>query len=168
MIRSFTQPIHHLLAQISLALEQLTDEQFSRPVPVLSGATPGQHTRHLTEFYLELIDGYSAGIVNYDARKRDYRIETSRQFAIERLGWIVQNLEAADKPLEVTGRLGEHPGHVFTLASNYGRELMYNLEHTVHHMALLRIGIEAVSDILLPANFGVASSTISYRLACAQ
>jgi hypothetical protein len=45
---------------------------------------------------------------------------------------------------------------------------MYNLEHTIHHMALIRIGISEVSDIRLSENYGVASSTIKHLQSCAQ
>jgi len=52
--------------------------------------------------------------------------------------------------------------------TNYYREVAYNLEHTIHHMALIKVGIREVSDMEIPENFGVASSTIKFRSACAQ
>jgi hypothetical protein len=55
-----------------------------------------------------------------------------------------------------------------TLATNYYREIAYNLEHTIHHMALIRTGIREVSNIRVPEDFGVAVSTLKYRKQCAQ
>ena len=52
--------------------------------------------------------------------------------------------------------------------TNYYREVAYNLEHTIHHMALIKVGICEFTDILVPEGFGVAASTIKYRKECAQ
>jgi len=52
--------------------------------------------------------------------------------------------------------------------TNYYRELIYNLEHTIHHMALIKVGINEVSCIAVPEGFGIATSTIKFRRSCAQ
>jgi len=57
---------------------------------------------------------------------------------------------------------------IASIPSNYYRELAYNLEHTIHHMALIRVGVNEVSSIELPVEFGVAYSTVKYRKQCAQ
>jgi hypothetical protein len=54
------------------------------------------------------------------------------------------------------------------LDSNYYREVMYNLEHTIHHHALIKVGIEHFTSLQLPESFGVAPSTMQYRETCAQ
>jgi uncharacterized damage-inducible protein DinB len=168
MMRTLVDPITNLLQQIGDLLEQLRDEQYTQPLKVLSGATLGQHIRHILEFYLELNRSYENGILNYDQRKRDREIETRRVFAIEQLVYILDNLQQEDKPLAITADYDSEPGNSFTVMSNYNRELMYNLEHTVHHMALLRIGVDAMDKIALPVSFGVAISTLKYHQACAQ
>ncbi len=44
------------------------------------------------------------------------------------------------------------------------REMVYLVEHSIHHYALIRIGLqENFSDIFIPKNFGVAYSTVKYR-----
>ena len=50
------------------------------------------------------------------------------------------------------------------MKSSFYRELSYNIEHAIHHMALLKVAVkQTLTYISLPENFGVASSTIRYR-----
>ena len=51
-----------------------------------------------------------------------------------------------------------------TIETNFLRELVYNIEHVVHHMAIIKIGIrEAAPKVKLPHDFGIAASTIRYQ-----
>jgi hypothetical protein len=159
----FKEPLSNLLADLQYILEELTDQQYVQPIKILSQATIGQHNRHILEFFVELNKGYDAGIVNYDKRSRNHTIETDRAFAIQTIRVITENIDKPDRDLLLNVEYGNHP--VFT---NYFRELVYNLEHTVHHMALIRIGLNTISDLAIPEHFGVAASTIKYRKACAQ
>lgn len=157
-----------LFEQLHDSVEALTDEQYRFPATVLSQATVGQHLRHIVEFFQELYKGYESGSVNYDKRQRDQRIETDRSFAIQKLYEIVAGLSKPDKDLVlITSLPMEGNGHL-DFKTNYHRELLYNLEHTVHHMAFIRMGIEAISIIQLPVRFGVAESTLQSRKTCAQ
>lgn len=162
MNRQLTKSIETLLLQISGMLDALTDEQYRRSLPVLSGASLGGHVRHVIEFFIELDRGYDTGDVNYDARSRDKAIEQHRDVALGQLRSIVGSLARENKAL-VLNNFTETTG--FQVATNYERELVYNLEHTVHHMALLKIGLGALTALRLPDSFGVASSTIRYRQA---
>lgn len=168
MNRQLTKSIEALLVQISAMLDALTDEQYSRSLPVLSGASLGGHVRHVIEFFIELDRGYRTGNVNYDSRCRDKAIEQQRDVALAKLHRIAANLLKENRALLLTTATETtHTG--FQVATNYERELVYNLEHAVHHMALMKIGIRALAAFQLPESFGVASSTIRYRQAqCAQ
>jgi hypothetical protein len=118
--------------------------------------------------FLCLEKGYESGVVKYEKRKRDLRIETDRVFAKSLLQDIYTRLNRPDKALFLEAAYDEHSEEILSISTNYYREIAYNLEHTVHHMALIRVGINEVSDIALPAGYGVASSTIKFRNACAQ
>lgn len=158
-------PLHlagkKVLSDLSEVLLQLTPDQFSQPSKHLSGATIGQHTRHILELYIELFAGYEQGIVDYDQRKRNKTIEQDRSFAAACLDEISEMIVKANKPLELRSTLDG--GITITINTDYDRELLYNLEHAIHHMALIRIGINELTQIALPGHFGVASGTIQYR-----
>jgi hypothetical protein len=161
------EPISNLLDQIQFVLEGLSNEQYTQKIDVLSKSTIGQHTRHILEFFIELNKGYETGIVDYDKRIRNHAIESDKFFAISVIDEIMNALYKPDHELLLNSIYGSEDD-VIQVATNYYRELVYNLEHTVHHMALLRIGVEAISSLAIPAEFGVAASTLKYREACAQ
>ena len=162
------QAIKNVFVQLSDTLEQLSSEQYKQPSKILFNATIGQHTRHIIELFMELDKGYETGTVNYENRKRDYLIETDKGFACSLLHKIYTGLNKPDKELLLESNYDELSKDVIVIKSNYYREVIYNLEHTVHHMALIRVGVTEVSNVDLPEGFGVASSTIKYRKACAQ
>ncbi len=106
-----------------------------------------------------------AGEINYDLRKRNAELETDPESALDCLMqielWVLQT--SAHTPLilhfsyDAQGNAG---GQVTT---NIGRELVYNIEHTVHHMALLKIGIRVINqNFIFPENFGIATSTVRH------
>jgi hypothetical protein len=160
--------IQHVVAQLSASLEQLTDSQYTHASVTLSNATIGQHVRHIIEMYTCLEEGYECGIVNYEHRKRDANIEKEKSLALALLTKIVEGLHKENKTLVLKAAYNISSDEVIDFDTNYYREIAYNLEHTIHHMALIKVGIREISDISIPEGFGVASSTIKFREACAQ
>jgi hypothetical protein len=161
-------PIQNVFVQLSESLNQLTDVEYVKPSAILFNATIGQHVRHIIELFQCLEKGYSEGVVNYEKRKRDYRIETDKGLAADLLKEIYHTLEKPNKDIILEAEDYEDTIETVSIPSNYYREIAYNLEHTVHHMALIRVGINEVSSISLPTEFGVAYSTIKFRKQCAQ
>ena len=163
-----TQPIQHVFVQLSETLHQLNNEEYFRSSNILMKATIGQHVRHIIELFQCLEKGYDTGLVNYEKRKRDYKIETDKQLAIDLLKEIYRNIQKPNKMLTLEAEDYCDEVQIVSIPSNYYRELAYNLEHTIHHMALIRVGVNEVSSVELPEEFGVAYSTIKYRQQCAQ
>ncbi len=147
---------------------------YSMPLELLFGASIGQHTRHFVEFYQCLLDQTmgEGRVVNYALRARDLRIEEEPVFAADRIGQISSRLLQLDENFDCELVCDEHVDEAsgMTVPSNLERELIYNIEHTIHHLAIIKIGLNAVApQITLPAHFGVAPSTIRHKQKiCAQ
>ena len=153
------------LRWITGLLQALPGETYGRPSKLLSEATIGQHVRHIVEMYQGLLSGYESGVIEYDKRKRDSQIETDVVFAESTINDIIATIEKENKLLRV---ISEIDNSEFILESNYEREVMYNLEHAIHHMALIKIAVIEMTDIILPKEFGVAPTTLQYRAPCVQ
>jgi hypothetical protein len=157
------QGVQQVFVQLSDSIDQLSMEQYSEKIPVLSNASIGQHVRHTVELFLCLEKGYQTGLVNYEKRERDIKIETDKDFANSLLKRIFNTLPRENRELLLETGYDEHSDQTIRITSNYYREIVYNLEHTVHHMALIRVGINAITSISLPESFGVAGSTVKHR-----
>lgn len=157
--------IQNTLKELSNLVRQLSDDEYTCPCQGLSGATIGEHTRHIIEMFQCLENHYESGVVNYDLRQRNYQIQTDTSFANECILSIKNQLEKPNKNLHLQQNVD---GENFLIESNYHRELLYNLEHCIHHQALIKVAILQNDKITVDENFGVARSTIEYRKQCAQ
>ena len=155
-----------VLGQLRDVTGQLKETEFIMPVKSLNGSTIGQHTRHTIEFFTCLKDGYKDGRVNYDKRSHDTEIESSKVLAMEmiaRLEDFVMFLPA-DKPFVLEVNYDPDSGNNVLIHSSYYRELVYNIEHAIHHMALIKVGLKEIcSAVKIPSDFGVAVSTVKYQ-----
>lgn len=154
------------IEQIIQLLQQLNEGLYTQPITSLSNASIGAHVRHIIELYLELQNGYQSGLVNYDNRKRDYTIETNMDFAIQQLHNIINNLQPNNKNLLLQSCFVADES--IETETNYYRELAYNIEHTVHHQALIKVGLLEISTVPIANEFGVAAATLKYRNVCVQ
>ena len=157
--------IKNKLEELVEMLRQISDTDYKKPSTALSGATIGEHTRHIIEMFSCLESGYELGTVDYDSRKRDLELQNSVIAATEAAKNLQIILNKDDKPLVILQVL---EGNEIRIASNYNRELLYNLEHCIHHQALIKVGLLESGNVIIGKNFGVAPSTIQYRDHCAQ
>lgn len=146
-------------------LNQLSENEYSKCCFELSGATIGEHTRHIVEMFQCLNRNYDSGIVNYDKRERNIVTQTNVGFAIQMITDIKNSIDKENKNLELHQMID---GAAVQIQSNYNRELLYNLEHCIHHQALIKVAVLKNENIVIDNDFGVARSTIEYRKECVQ
>ena len=125
----------------------------------------GKHFRHVLDFYDRLTSGYRI-VVDYDERRRDERVETDPQYAVERARSACAALrhmaEAAhdDESLGVRVRVEvrDREGRPIETDSTLDRELDVLAAHTIHHYALIA-QLLRIQGIEVDHSFGVAPST---------
>ena len=156
-----------VLKNAQFYLKKITLVEYKQPIELLSNSTIGQHTRHFIEFYQCLLNQTTNRDINYCLRKRDIRIEENTNIAIDAIDTILEKITALDLQKEVFTHTAKVDGT--SLKSTVGRELYYNIEHTIHHLALIKVALKITNpDLVLPENFGVAPSTAQHLKCIAQ
>ena len=157
-----------ILKQLAEVVNQLSNDSYCTTLDVFSGASIGQHTRHILEFYSCLLKQKDNGVVCYDARERNMELEQSVEKTLECINNLIIELETFENDASIT-LVSTLQNIEIETPSSLSREMLYALEHAVHHMAIIKIGLLLACPTLeIPANFGVADSTIQYRKQCAQ
>lgn len=154
-------------------LPLISPQAYGQPMDLLSGSTIGQHTRHILEFYACLAEqgeGNPNPRINYAARRRDFQLESDPEYALAQSQVLAGRLGHLEESKACSVDCSEHGEEGLETRSTLGREIQYNVEHTIHHLAIIKIALRlAAPGISLPDHFGVAPSTIRHRQdACAQ
>ncbi|HMO38174.1 MAG TPA: DinB family protein [Saprospiraceae bacterium] len=158
-----------MIEQIAQLLQRIDQEVYTQPLAIFNHSTVGQHFRHILDFYRCLLRGVAADKVDYADRDRDPRIEADPQYTGEVCQRIADALSMLSEmqAVEVVGDFSnqtdmERP----LLRSSVGRELMFAHDHAVHHLAMIKIGLQyADPQLAMDAQLGVAPSTIKHRRA---
>ena len=154
------------ISQLTEVLSNISQENYIKPIETLSSATIRQHTRHVTEFYQCLLKSTASGIVDYDKRVRDMTLEENKEFAVLVLNSLSSQLRKVNtkNKLVMAFYSSKEDNSCDFINTSFERELAYNTEHMIHHLALKSIGIKILMPgYVLPENFGIAASTIKYR-----
>lgn len=151
-------------AELSGLLKQLSNHDYTRRCPELGNATIGEHIRHIIELYACLEKAYISGMVEYDKRNRDILLQTQPEAALDAISRLENDMAKPNKELLLRFEID---GFGQLIPTNYERELFYNLEHSIHHQALIKVALRNL-DVSVGDDFGLAKSTIAYRNQCAQ
>jgi uncharacterized damage-inducible protein DinB len=161
------QAVVEALQQGEALLAEISDETYTRKLPVAFNASIGGHYRHCLDHFRSLLDSTSSGDLNYDHRKRGTPVENDRFAALHATSRLRAAFEQLDpslvsRPLEVTCKTSYSSGGSQASPSTVGREIMYSVAHAVHHYALIGI-MCGMMGVNLPVGFGVAPSTLEHQ-----
>lgn len=160
----FQQLSQQLLSLIVL-LKSLSNDQYSRKIKHLGNASIGGHTRHIIELIQCVNKGYDSDTVDYLNRIRNLDLENSKSLALEVVLEIEKELKRSDKNLKM---VVENTSLDCSVNTTYFREVVYNTEHTIHHLALIKVALLEMNLDLVNHDFGMAYSTIQYQASLAK
>lgn len=154
-----------ILEQLDTLLRQIRNEELARPSKLLFGSSIGQHFRHILEFYGCLLIADQGTCFSYDRRQRNPLIETevvaARASAVRSIG-LLQELPR-DRDLLMESELPGTGDRVMQ-RTTLMRELVYLADHSVHHLAMVRIALEQeLPHVVFPQHLGVAASTRNHQ-----
>ncbi len=166
MKRTLVNVAISLLEDAKWYLDRLPQSSYTHKLPRLSGASIGTHTRHFIENFQALTEALRQVqtqpdvVLNYDCYSCAGAICEQPGVAsrcitalIEEIPMLMHN---EIRWLENTSLLVER---LVVIPTTLERELLWNIEHTLHHFAMIKIGLAAVAPCLeVPAHFGVAPS----------
>jgi hypothetical protein len=163
-----SQAAVQVLRQAEYYLPHLASRQYTEQPQLLQGSSVGQHTRHFIEFFECLIEQSQqpAGEIDYSKRRRSPEIETQPDKALLRIEAVCKQLSQLEAPQPLRLQCNDLQKIVAssTIATNLERELVYNIEHTIHHLAIIKIGLALVApELVIPETFGTAPSTMAFR-----
>jgi uncharacterized damage-inducible protein DinB len=152
-----------ILNQLIDLIKSLSREEYTNQLKVLNGSTVGQHVRHVLEFYIEFEKGYKIGTIAYDNRIRNLEFEVNQELVIRELQNIINQLNNhnLEKDLLLESNHGLSNKDIVKSKTSCRREIVYVLDHAVHHLAIIKIAMQvAYSHIELNTNLGIAPSTL--------
>lgn len=149
------------------AAEAVTAAQYGQRHPEVDADSIGAHLRHHIEHMQLLLAGRKTGIVDYDARERDGRIETDPEFAIGRSRALMARIAQLDADdlkatLRITQQVDLTSSEKVQLPTTLGRELLFMHSHAVHHYAIIAMLLRAFGQ-RMGDEFGVMPSTTVWR-----
>ena len=170
--RELIQSVVETLLQGETLLGEISDETYTRKVPVAFNASIGGHYRHCLDHFRTLLDAATAGDLNYDHRERGTLVENDRFAALNATRALRKVFVQLDpiflsRSLAVTCKTSYSTTGSQVSPSSIGREIMYSVAHAVHHYALIGV-MGGIMGLRLPPGFGVAPSTLKHQAQTAQ
>lgn len=155
------QTIQHNLIQLKDLLQQLSVEEYTQSLTILNGQTIGKHVRHIIEYYICLTQNQST--MCYDDRQRNIIWENELPTTLAQISSIMEVLPGIDihQKIRLKQLIGKEN---ITVESTIGREMLYCIDHCIHHLAIIKIAVSsAFPTVHVPVEFGIAYSTLNYQ-----
>ncbi len=158
------QSAYDVLWQVKQLLNICNEEQYLA-IDRYDSAPIGKHVRHILDHFLVFKIAIDTQLLDYNYRRRDAEIEKNldlaKQEIADYLEWI-KNVDLSDIILTIQTEISFDSLIHIRMTSTADRELVYIINHTVHHVAYISLLLKCLGEEQIPDNIGFASATLTY------
>ncbi|MEJ2044347.1 MAG: DinB family protein [Reinekea sp.] len=136
------------------------------PKPGSPHAGIGQHARHILDHYRALKKGLPDSVIDYNLRSRNSPEERSPTEGISQVNELTDWLHSIElntkQSIEIISEISVQQTEILSMGSTVERELLYLINHSIHHMALASV-LATSMGVAVPRYIGLAPGTASYE-----
>ena len=124
----------------------------------------GAHVRHVADHFRAFQAGAESGTVDYNVRRRECQLERRSDLGlleIETLTTWLQTVASNEVPVKVVSEISCLQTQTAQFQSNTNRELLYLINHTIHHAAYAAL-LARQHGVTPGPGIGFAPATASY------
>lgn len=158
------KPLFNANVVVLQQLEQLTDLCGSVYHLKFGGRSAiGDHVRHVLDHYRAVETGISTGLIDYNLRHRESPEATDPEVAQNTIKHLQRWLQSPlpDVTVDIVSDIEAGVAHAPRLPSMLSREMLYLINHSIHHMAFASL-LARQQGIELPPTIGIAPSTANF------
>lgn len=152
-----------VLQQVKKLIDSCETEAYARPCEY-SMSSVGQHIRHILDHFLVFQQGLDDGCINYNLRSRGNIVESNPQAALQKIAalreWF-KDVDLQNRSIQVISEISVSQINDMNLHSNIQRELIYIINHTIHHIAYASLVANHLCQ-KVDVNLGIAPATATY------
>ncbi|MDF1582373.1 MAG: hypothetical protein RQ733_08450 [Methyloprofundus sp.] len=152
------------LKQITTILTLLSSQAKTKQQQLFIDQRIGVHIRHVHDHFRSLFTGLESGIVDYNLRNRESSEELHLQTCLTEHDKIFVKLNTLDSSagqIEIISEINCHATENLQMTSSIERELLYLINHTIHHAAIIKY-IMDLGGVTCPHEIGLAPGTATY------
>ena len=125
----------------------------------------GDHVRHVLDHYRALRNGLPNGQIDYNFRTRNSPEQSNTNVALDNIDELIQwlgQLNYTQDNIQVISEISLQACQSEQMNSNVERELLYLINHSIHHMAYASL-LAKMSKVPVPHYIGLAPGTATYE-----
>lgn len=159
----FYNSLKDSLLQVETILSSIAELPDTEAYEAYVGQRIGCHVRHVVDHFIALLKLSESDTIDYNLRSRNSLTETDIAYARNQISEVIDRLRSASfgsREVVCISEIDVSETKSVALKSTADREALWVFNHTIHHVALIKVLAEQ-SGLTFNSELGVAPATAS-------